>query len=87
MLKISLVELQLAHVTLQLEGQVIKDWVEELRKQCEDTLSLGNRLTLDLAGVTFVDPNGVVFLMSLLSRQVDLVQPQLYVAELLKRQL
>jgi len=87
MLKITIVKLQAAHITLQLEGQVINDWVEELRKHCEDTLNLGNRLTIDLAGVTFVDRNGVVFLLSLRSRRVALVRPQLYVAELLKRQL
>lgn len=85
MLKISALGTQSEHVTLQLEGQVVNDWVEELRRHCEETLSLGVRLTLDLAGVTFVDQNGILFLMSLPSRQVDLVRPQLYVAELLKR--
>jgi len=85
MLKISVVGSQSKRVTLRLEGQVISDWVEELRKHCEGTLSLGYRLTLDLAGVTFIDRDGVLFLMSLASRQVVLVRPQLYVAELLKR--
>ena len=84
MLKISYMESMDNARTLRLDGQVIGPWVEELRNVCERLLSEGKRLTLDLAGVSFIDREGVSLLWSLAARQVGLINRSRFVAEQLR---
>jgi hypothetical protein len=73
-LRISPVEAPSSRVVLRLEGRIIGPWVAELRRACETVLDQpGARLTLDLAGVTFLDPEGVALVRRLLGRQPDRV--------------
>ena len=69
---------------LVLEGRVIGAWVEELRRSCRDALRRGTALTLDLAGVSFVDADGVVLLRDLASRRVALANRTPFVAAQLR---
>jgi hypothetical protein len=55
MLKISCSESGDNAQTLRLEGHVSGPWVEALRGVCERRRALGQPLTLDLAGVAFLD--------------------------------
>jgi len=75
-------------VFLRLEGQVRGPWVEELRRACEHVLGenghSGNRLVLDLAGVSFIDADGVALIRELTSRLVRVTSCSLFVAEQLK---
>lgn len=67
---------------LRLEGRVIGPWVDELRRACEP---LGGRaLTLDLAGVSFVDRRGVELLRTLGAGDVAIIRCSPFVAEQLK---
>jgi anti-anti-sigma regulatory factor len=50
---------------LSLEGRVIGPWVDTLRQSCQLILATGTTLTLDLAGVDFVDRDGVRLLKDL----------------------
>ena len=84
MLRISTVESSDQPATLRLEGQIAGRWVGELRKSCERELSKDKRLIVDLADVSFVDRDGITLLTTLANRQVALVNPQPFVAELLK---
>jgi anti-anti-sigma regulatory factor len=70
--------------TLRLEGQVIGPWVKELERSCEDAQSNGARLVLDMAGVSFIDNDGLVLLRSLTAGAVALTNPSHFVAEQLK---
>ena len=84
MLKISGLELKDHAPTLRLEGQVIGPWVEELRGVCERLLAQGQPLTLDLAGVSFLDRDGITLLRGLAARHVALINRSPFVAEQLR---
>ena len=65
MLKISIVESSAAAETLRLEGHLSGPWVNELRRSCDQVLSKGKRLTLDLAAVSFIGRDGIGFLQGI----------------------
>jgi ABC-type transporter Mla MlaB component len=67
--------------TLQLEGQLIGPWVDELRRACENLLGRGGGLSLDLARVSFVDRAGVELLLGLQRRRVALLHCSRFVRE------
>ncbi len=58
--------------TLQLEGQVVGPWVEELKRVCALALEKGETLTLDVADVSFLDPEGVALFRGLQQRGVGM---------------
>lgn len=84
MLRISPVESPDGALVLRLEGRVIGPWVEELRRSCEEVLSTGGRLSIDLSNVSFVDRNGVELLRSLKNRDMALLTCSPFVREQLK---
>jgi anti-anti-sigma regulatory factor len=59
MLKIEVAERRREQVTVHLEGQMVGPWVDEVRRTCEPFLGNGHTLTLDFAGVSFVDRDGI----------------------------
>jgi len=83
-LRISVVDSTRNAVTLLLEGKVIGDAVDELNSSCDQALVGGRRLTLDLAGVSFIDRKGLALFHSLSARQVSIVNCSGFVAEQLK---
>ncbi len=84
MLRISLVESPGRTITLRLEGQVTGPWVPELRRSCDRALAGGDGLTLDLAGVSFLDADGITLLRSLADRRVALTSCSPFVTQQLK---
>jgi ABC-type transporter Mla MlaB component len=74
--------------TLRLEGDVSGPWVAELRRVCLDALGKDphheGRLVLDLAGVAFLDVNGLALFRDLARRQVRFTSRSLFIAEQLK---
>ncbi len=84
MVRISVVDSTESAVTLLLEGKVIGDAVDEVNSSCEQVLAKGRRLTLDLAGISFIDRNGVALFHRLSARQVSVVNCSGFVAEQLK---
>ncbi len=66
------------------EGQMIGPWVNELRCSCEELASSGMEPIVDLAGVSFVDRQGVDLLRALGNRGVAIVNCSSFVAEQLK---
>jgi ABC-type transporter Mla MlaB component len=69
---------------LHLEGQVIGPWVGELARVCESALAAGEKVSLDLADVSFVSREGVRLLWTLRDRRVALLNCSHFVAEQLK---
>ena len=84
MLKISQIGPTNHAVTLRLEGRVVGPWVMELQKSCEEVLTEGRTLKLDLAELEFMDVHGVALLSSLRSRGVSLLECPPFAAEQLK---
>jgi ABC-type transporter Mla MlaB component len=71
--------------TLKLEGQVRGRWVEELRRVCVEVLaSPHDRLTLDLADVSFIDGAGLALFEELAERKVGITNCSMFAAEQLK---
>jgi hypothetical protein len=83
MLKLSVVHRR-ELATLQLEGRIIGPWVGELRRTCDQVLDQQSTLTVDLAGVTFVDRQGAVECRGLTARGVRFVNGSSFVTEQLK---
>ena len=71
-------------VTLVLEGRLIGPWVEQLRLACTYTIDNPDRLTLDLAGVAFIDQTGLELLRSLADQHARLSNCSPFVAEQLR---
>jgi ABC-type transporter Mla MlaB component len=69
---------------LRLEGQVRGPWVAELERVVDEAMARGQRLRVDLAGVSFLDPEAVALLRSLRSRQVELENCRPFTAEQLR---
>ena len=84
MLKIVPVENQNGPARLLLEGQVIGLWVAELERKCDQILSTGRGLELDLSSVSFLSREGVHLLWTLRDRQVALLHCSGFVTEQLK---
>jgi anti-anti-sigma regulatory factor len=84
MLKIGPVETGNGPTKLRLEGRLIGPWVEELRRACEQVLTTGANLALDLSDVSFLDRSGVELIQSLRNRNVALLSCSVFIAEQLR---
>ena len=73
MLRISITESPRDVVTVNLEGSVVGSWVAEVRAACTPLFSRRQRMILDLAGVSFADPEGVSLLRELIGRQFTVI--------------
>jgi ABC-type transporter Mla MlaB component len=60
-------------LTLSLEGSVMGPWVGVLQTACEEALSNGGQLTLDLGRVCFIDSAGIAVLRTYMDRAIKLV--------------
>ena len=73
---------------LRLEGQVTGPWVDEVRRECHEAIGVNSRgghlLVLDLAGVSFIDVDGVALFRELALRRVTLTNGSLFITEQLK---
>jgi hypothetical protein len=73
---------------LRLEGQVIGPWVGELQRTCAEVLgNNGHReshLVIDLAGVSFLDADGIALLRKLSEDGVLFMNGSVFVNEQLK---
>jgi ABC-type transporter Mla MlaB component len=84
MLKISQTGKANRSVTLKLEGRVVGPWVAELRQICDQLLTGGRALKLDLTDVSFADADGVSALSNLKSRGAVVTNCSPFVEEQLK---
>lgn len=84
MFRISLAKCSSGAVRLRVDGNVVGLGVDELRRSCEEILSRGAQLTLDLAGVSFIHGDGITLLQSFKGQGVILTNPSAFVAEQLK---
>jgi ABC-type transporter Mla MlaB component len=69
---------------LHLEGKLVGPWVEELRRLSNEALSRQETVTLDMARVWFVDPQGVALLRDLTERSVAQLNCSPFISQQLK---
>ena len=70
--------------TLRLEGRLSSDSINSLIAACDLHTATSASLTLDLAGVTYIDDRGVAAVRALRQRQVRVRGCSPFVRELLK---
>ncbi len=87
MLKISIQEAEGSKLTLLLAGRIANSEVEQLRSSSRQVLEDRGTLTLDLAGVSFIDRNGIALIHSLEDQNVEVINASPFVAEQLKRKM
>ena len=59
--------------TLRIEGRLVTAWAALLERECSDLLRSGGAVCLDLAGVRFVDRDGVAALARLSGAGVEIL--------------
>lgn len=84
MLRIEKVGEDAASVTLRLEGRVVAQWVVALEDECQRVLQRSKRLILDVAGVTFIDRDGVAMLGDMNGKRLQVVNCSPFLRELLR---
>jgi anti-anti-sigma regulatory factor len=72
-----------ARATLKLEGSIVAEWAVLLERECSDLLRFSTAVSLDLAGVGFVDRAGVEALERLSRAGVEIRCPSGAVASVL----
>jgi anti-anti-sigma regulatory factor len=71
-------------VTLKAEGSISGNWVPLLEAECLCHLEARKSVELDLAGVSFVDRDGVAMMRALVARGVQVVGASALVTALLE---
>ncbi|HSE39070.1 MAG TPA: hypothetical protein VLG74_17335 [Blastocatellia bacterium] len=84
MLRVSEIELNGEVATLRLEGRLVGMMVAEMATICEQHLSKGHRLKLDLADLSFADRAAITLLQHLRNRGVSLTNCSPFLNEELK---
>lgn len=83
MLRISTIQNEGTSVVLRLEGKLLEPWIDELQHACRVACERTTSVTIDLAGLTFVDAPGAIALRDLERRGVKLVGCSPLIAQLL----
>jgi ABC-type transporter Mla MlaB component len=86
MVRISEIEVTGDAATLRLEGRVLKALVDDVKSACEEHLSKGYRLTLDLGDLSFADRDGIALLRELMQRGVALANCSPFLNQELKQE-
>ena len=71
------------HDTLLLEGNLLKEWIQELQQALALARQAGAAVALDLSGLRFVDAEGTRFLRECRKRGVSLLGASPFVSALL----
>ena len=87
MLRITKVPRRASLVTLKIEGQIASDWVEELESECLLLLQHQHAVTLDFAGVTFIDNCGISMLNRITTDNLKIINCPRLMRDLLKPRL
>lgn len=85
MLRISEIEPNGDGATLRLEGRAVGTLVAEVEKACEQHLSKGRKLRLDLGDLSFADRAAIALLQQLRNRGVALTNCSPFLNEELKQ--
>jgi hypothetical protein len=73
-------------VTLKAEGRIVAEWGDLLERECVARVARGERVRLDLGGVTYVDGVGVDVLRRLAPARIEIVNCRPLIGELLREE-
>lgn len=85
MLKITTAVLSKQQTMLRLDGRVAGQWVGLLRDSAEPALTDGQKLTIDLENISFIDCEGIALLKLLIERGAEPINAPLFVIEQIKK--
>ena len=68
---------------LVLEGRLVGETVDELRRVASETSAQGRRIALDLAGLRYADAAGIALLRELIDDLAELQRASAFVSALL----
>ncbi len=71
-------------ITIKVEGQIVAEWGAFLEQECLPLREIGAPVSIDLAGVHFVDTRGIETLQRLAAARFKLVHCPPLVDELLR---
>ncbi len=71
-------------ITIKVEGQIVAEWGAFLEQECLSLPATGAPISIDLAGVHFVDTRGIEVLQRLAAARLTLVHCPPLVDELLR---
>lgn len=84
MLKITMTSTSQDTRVLRLEGRLLAGWVPELWAACRECASSPHR-ELDLAGLSFADPDGIEALHTLADQGLRITNCSPFMAELMRK--
>lgn len=85
MLRITTIRNDGAPVQLKLEGKIAREWALLLEQECRTHIARRRHVVLDMAGVTFLDGQGITMLRNLPGRYVTVVNHSDFITELLDK--
>lgn len=71
--------------TIHVEGRIVGNWVDELRRVCVEQLGGPKHLVLDLSEVAFIDEYGVETLNNLTRNRVEVIGGSLFLTEYIEK--
>ena len=74
-----------AHITLQVEGQIVSHWVAELEHAIKRVLQSGRQVVLDFHAVQVVGPRGLQMLRQVTSDNMEIVNCSELIEDLLRQ--
>jgi ABC-type transporter Mla MlaB component len=87
MLRITTLNADGSPAIVKLEGKLLEPWISELQEACRAARKQDVSMTLDLAGLSYIDTPGTIALRDLIRRGVSVTGCTPLVSELLKETL
>ncbi len=84
MLKITRLPRKGRVLTIKLEGAILGPWVGAVREACSQLGRQSERLSLDLAAVSYMDAAGTRLLCELVGEGIEIAACSSFIAELLR---
>ncbi|MBX7221955.1 MAG: STAS domain-containing protein [Blastocatellia bacterium] len=84
MLRMDLTETDVT-TTIHVEGRIVGNWVDELRRVCVEQLGRSKNIVLDVSEVAFIDEYGVETIETLTRNHVQVVGGSLFLNEYIEK--
>ncbi len=68
MVRITLVETSSEKTRMKIEGRIVSDWIKTVDAECQQLLTQGRKVLLDLSGVIFIEADGASMIRALLEK-------------------
>ena len=83
MIRITLMDTTEGPTTVKVEGRIVSDWVSVVETECQNLLTQGKTVSLDLSEVAFVGAEGIDMIRRMLDRGCVLSSCPLFIHHVL----